>query len=283
VLHLQPEFASTLPPSDQDFHKLFTIEGEIFRMAGGRTTLRFTRNGKRYFLKTHSGVGWAEIGKNLIQFRLPVISAIPEWRALLELRRLGIETAIPVAYGVEGTNPARKCSFIITEDLGPTTTLEELLHRWKSTGLGSQLEVQLKRTLIRKVAAIARTLHQNGINHRDFYLCHLHIPRAAMAPAPEYIPPVFVMDLHRAQIRTRTPRRWIVKDLGSLYFSASGLGLSSRDFWRFMTVYDALTPREIAATRLGFWKLVGARTRSLTRKVLRRGTMDPSGTTIIRE
>ena len=43
--------------------------------------------------------------------------------------------------------------------------------------------------------------------------------------------------LHRAQIRTATPRRWRDKDLASLYFSALDIGLTRRDCWRFLRGY----------------------------------------------
>ncbi|MCR9028794.1 lipopolysaccharide core heptose(I) kinase RfaP, partial [Citrobacter amalonaticus] len=44
-------------------------------------------------------------------------------------------------------------------------------------------------------------------------------------------------DLHRAQIRTKVPRRWRDKDLIGLYFSSLNIGLTQRDIWRFMRVY----------------------------------------------
>ncbi|MST95428.1 MAG: hypothetical protein EXS33_09225 [Pedosphaera sp.] len=33
-------------------------------------------------------------------------------------------------------------------------------------------QILLKRALLEKIAALARTLHEGGVNHRDFYLCH---------------------------------------------------------------------------------------------------------------
>ncbi|MST95429.1 MAG: hypothetical protein EXS33_09230 [Pedosphaera sp.] len=40
---------------------------------------------------------------------------------------------------------------------------------------------------------------------------------------------LFVIDLHRAQLRDRVPARWLVKDLGGLLFSALDCGLTRRD------------------------------------------------------
>ncbi len=48
---------------------------DVYRDKEGRKTLRFEYAGNAWFLKLHTGVGWAEVGKNLLQLRLPVISA----------------------------------------------------------------------------------------------------------------------------------------------------------------------------------------------------------------
>ena len=46
-----------------------------------------------------------------------------------------------------------------------------------------------------------------------------------------------LFNLHRAQIRTATPRRWRDKDLASLYFSALDIGLTQCDRLRFLRGY----------------------------------------------
>src|SRR5262245_32221723 len=102
MLYLRPDFANTLSREEHTFAHLFHLEGHLYREHKRRRTLRFVHYGKAYFLKTHGGVGWGEIFKNLFQFRLPVLSARPEWIALHRLSALGIDTATPVAYGYLG-------------------------------------------------------------------------------------------------------------------------------------------------------------------------------------
>lgn len=46
-----------------------------------------------------------------------------------------------------------------------------------------------------------------------------------------------VIDLHRAQTREQTPKRWRNKDLAALYFSALDIGLTQRDKLRFLREY----------------------------------------------
>jgi len=273
MLYLQPEFSSTTPPSRQTFSGLLSLQGQIVRQAKGRTTLRFSQSGKCYFLKIHTGVGWLEIFKNLAQLRLPVVSAIPEWRAIGELRRLGIDTAYPVGYGIEGVNPARLRSFILTEDVGNTMTVEDLLRTWKESGHLSQSDLSLKWSLLRRIAEIARIMHSHGINHRDFYLCHLRIPLSQLQhSAQTRSPQIYVMDLHRAQVRSRTPVRWIVKDLAGLLFSSFNLGLTQRDILRLATAYGGLSVRATLQDSLPFWRKVLRKAERIRAHHLRRYT-----------
>jgi heptose I phosphotransferase len=53
-----------------------------------------------------------------------------------------------------------------------------------------------------------------------------------------------VIDLHRAQVRATTPRRWRDKDLAGLYFSALDIGLTQRDLLRFLRAYFPWSLRE---------------------------------------
>jgi hypothetical protein len=243
VIVLQPDFRARLVGRDR-FDDLMTIEGEIFKHQAGRRTLRFTREGKSYFIKQHFGVGWKEIIKNLVRFRLPVVGATDEQLAIERLTGLGIATMKLVGYGMEGRNPAKLRSFIVTEALDETETLETLCAGWKARSP----DIAFKRELIRAVATTARRLHENGVNHRDFYLCHLRLSKNASEPR------LFVMDLHRAQLRRQTPRRWKVKDLAALHFSSMDIGLTRRDLYRFIKVYRSKTVCDVLASEAGFWR-----------------------------
>ena len=102
----------------QAFDRIMQLDGRVFRDVPGRRTLQFQLGGRSYFAKLHYGVGWREIFKNLFTLRLPVVSALTEWRAIRRLSELGVATTPAVAVGCRGRNPARLQSFIITEDLG---------------------------------------------------------------------------------------------------------------------------------------------------------------------
>jgi Lipopolysaccharide kinase (Kdo/WaaP) family len=65
---------------------------DIYRSREGRRTLRFSLGEHSYFLKLHSGIGWGEVLKNLLQARLPVLGAGNEYRAVQALQHIGVDT-----------------------------------------------------------------------------------------------------------------------------------------------------------------------------------------------
>jgi heptose I phosphotransferase len=215
------------------------LQGQVFRELEGRRTLRTEVAGRSYFVKIHRGIGWGEVFKNLLSLRLPVLGAENEWRAIEHLTAAGVATMRAVAWGRRGGNPARQHSFIITEELTPTVSLEDFCRDWPQR----PPTPALKRALIARVADMAGRMHRAGINHRDFYICHFLL-YCDPAPTPEAIR-LHLIDLHRAQCRQATPRRWRDKDLASLYFSVLEIGLTRRDILRFLRAYFLRPLRDI--------------------------------------
>lgn len=219
------------------FERIRDLSGTVAREMPDRQTLRFELDGQVYYRKWHRGVGWAEIIKNLVRLRLPVLGARNEWEALNKMRALGIPGLAPVAFGERGKNPARRQSFVITRELRDVIQLDHFFQN-------NEVAPTRKRVLISSVAAIARDLHAAGINHRDFYLCHFML-RTASVHCNEIAPDITLVDLHRAQLRTVVPERWRIKDIGSLLFSTLNLGFTRRDYYRFLILYFAQDLRSI--------------------------------------
>lgn len=236
-----------------------SADNEIYRHKEGRVTLRFDYRGRSYFLKLHRGVGWGEIVKNWLQLRAPVLGARDEYRAIAALQRAGVDTMTTAAYALRGRNPARQHSMIVTEDLVNTTSLEHFCADWAEQPPSFSLRLKL----VQKLADSARCMHGAGINHRDFYLCHFHLDTRTLNSDDLRC---HLIDLHRAQIRRRTPRRWQVKDLAGLYFSAMDCGLSRRDMLRFMRHYTPGGLRVALTTDLALWRQVAARAQRLYRR-----------------
>lgn len=140
------------------------------------------------------------------------------------VRRLaaeGIDSMRIVAYGEKLHRSGFLESFVLTEELTGYAPLDEFLRRRfpddgpDRTGPRNR---ELDR-LIRQVAELARRFHEAGYNHRDLYCCHFFIRE----PEPGRFE-IRLIDLQRVQYRKRFRRRWIVKDLAQLAWSAP-LGL----------------------------------------------------------
>ena len=232
------------------------LQGECFREQKGRRTQRILIDEQSYFIKQHFGVGWKEIFKNLIQFKLPILSAKNEWQAIQRLQSLSVLTPTIKAYGRRGLNPARLQSFLLMEELKPTVSLEDFCRDWKN----QPPSFSLKQALIRRVAHIAKIMHENGINHRDFYICHFLLdPRSLENEKWSETLKLYLIDLHRAGLHKSLRKRWVIKDLAGLYFSSKDLGLTSRDLWRFIKFYRQQPLRDIILQEDGFWRKVTIR------------------------
>lgn len=238
TLYLREEFQRLWQGQDP-FAAVEALQGQVYRELDGRRTLRFELDGKGYFLKLHRGVGWGEILKNWSTLKKPVLGADQEWQAIAALTRAGVPTMTAAAYGERGCNPASRHSFIITEELAPTISLEDFSRDW----LSQSPPPALKRALIREVAEMTGRMHRAGVNHRDCYICHFLL-HTDTPPSPQQLR-LSLIDLHRAQLRRRVPRRWRDKDLAGLYFSALGIGLTRRDKLRFLKVYFHRPLRQI--------------------------------------
>lgn len=235
------------------FEQVASLEGEMYREVANRKTFRVELGGRAYFAKVHVGVGWYEIIKNLLQGRWPVLGAGNEWKALNRLAELGVDSMEPVVFFESGVNPATRKSCIVTKALTNMVSLEEFV-------LGPSFNFRAKRRLITKLAGISRLLHENGINHRDYYLCHFLMDRRQGFGKGQPLR-LYLIDLHRAQLREKTPVRWKAKDVGGLLYSALGTGLTKRDLYRFIKTYTGLRLRQ--ALDQPFWADVVRRARGL--------------------
>ena len=80
----------------------------------------------------------------------------------------------------------------------------------------------------------------------EIFICHFLISdrfiKTTHHPETEDVP-IVVIDFHRAQLRRKTPARWIVKDLAGLYYSAMDTNITRNDIFRFIKTYCGLPLR----------------------------------------
>lgn len=264
MVELNEPFA-TLWKGKDPFIEVRKLQGEVFRELETRRTLRFSVADKSYFLKWHRGTTYKEVIKNLLSLRMPVLGADREWNAIHRLAYLGVDTMHGVAFGETGWNPVKKTSFIITEDLTPTISLEDYCANWSV----EPPHPHVKRMLIQRVADMVRAMHLGGVNHRDCYICHflLHLP---FDDKNEDSLKISVIDLHRAQIRNKVPLRWRNKDLTGLYFSSDNIGLTTRDYYRFLKVYFNRSLKDIIKNEGVFIEQVEGKARSIRERTIRK-------------
>ncbi len=251
-LYLRDDIAAHWGDLDP-FLQVDRLQGRVYRSVAARRTLRVKVLGKPFFLKRHHGVGWAEILKNLVLLRWPVLGAGDEFRAARVLLAEGVSVPEPVAYAEAGDNPAQRESFLLSEAIEPNISLEALAAEW----------LQVPPTpgqrwgLVQAVADTVAALHSAGVNHRDLYICHFLLRPDTLASDPE----LTLIDLHRAQVRLSVPRRWLIKDLGALWFSAADAKPTQRDAYRFIRRYSGRSLRaELGEPkRLAFWSAVRSR------------------------
>ncbi len=244
--------------------KARTLEGKVYREVATRRTLRVMLGERAYFVKLHFGVGWGEIFKNLVTARLPVTGARNEFRTCRHLQVQGVAAPTVAAFGEVGASPASRFSFVLCDALDGYESLEDITDRWEQTP-PSPLE---KRRLTEAVAEFAKALHQSGVIHRDFYVCHL---LAEIEPYIHGEVRLAVIDLHRAQIHTKIPERWLLRDLAALLFSTFDLPFDSRTWLRFIRIYRGRPLQEVFAEEGDFWRGVYKRALLLYEKGKRKG------------
>ena len=242
---------------DDIFKSVHQLTGEVYRAVKNRRTLRVEINNRIYFAKIHGTVGWGEILKNLITLRWPILGATNEYVASLALKDAGVRVPEVAAFGIRGLSPASRESFILTDAVEPSISLEDYCVAWKY----EKPARLVKNTLIDQVATMTRQMHALGLNHRDLYICHFLLDSVCLQQGRFELT---MIDLHRAQQRKQVPRRWLVKDLGSLLFSSMELGLQPRDWLRFIRVYtDGSLRSNLADAQGSFWRDVERRAHSL--------------------
>jgi len=160
-----------------------------------------------------------------------------EWNSMLLLNSLGFNTMTPVAFGEGKRFRPAYFSLTLTENLYDAEKLEVFFPRHFKPPLNHE-KINDKRAYITKLAVLTKDLHNNGLNHQDFYLGHILIRQNEDK--------FFIIDVQRMHKNTTISRHDKIKDLAQLAYSATGLGVFTKtDLLRFFHVYtgsDKLTP-----------------------------------------
>lgn len=205
---------------------------------GTRTTSRFERGGRAFYVKAHTGVGWGELAKNWLQGKHAVVDAATEVRALERCAERGVPAPRLAAHGTDGAAAAARRSFVVTEAIEPAERLTERLEREAARpDAGAR-----RRAWARALGLLVGELHAAGLAHRDLYLTHVLV-RGPDAAEPE----LALIDLHRA---LPADERLRVKDLAALLASARRAGATRADALRFLRAYGVPGDERALARRV---------------------------------
>jgi hypothetical protein len=234
TIQINPAFSRILVRSDLDsFEKIMNVAfGLKMREVPGRLTVRLDLGeGETFYLKRHTYPNAdARMG------------GVKEWKNILSLSAAGILCPEPVATG-SGNLRGKPCSFLITRAV-PGMPLDAYLRSRYSQPIALHRLAE-KRTLIQRLAAFARRFHLAGFHHKDFYLGHMYTPAQGIPDNRLYL-----IDLQRVGRARFFRRRWIVKDLAAMNYSATTDFTTAGDRLRFFFGYLGISRLTPASKRL---------------------------------
>lgn len=232
-LWVHPEYQGLLAENNLcDFDALLRTSGERQLSKRGLAkwrerlalTLSSPTGKQRFFLKRYSCPPLGQRLKALLTNTPVTAKAERHWVATVV--RLGIEAPMPVAYGIRRTAWRDVNSLLLTAAL-PGESLE----RWLPAR-ANQLDRPARLRLCDLLAEMTAKLHNAGLVHRDLYLSHIFVDCQSDGACR-----LFLLDLQRVlQPRWRL-RRWVVKDLASLNYSAPRSVVTQADRMRWLKRY----------------------------------------------
>ena len=208
------------------------------------------------YVKRYLPLPLKEYFKALTSFRPFFPSgAMHEWKAVLAFHEAGLSTMEPIAAGR-------------FKDGRSVVMMKGITNYQRASDLLPQLQGDRRRRLILAIAEVSGKMHSAKIAHQDFYLVHLFVKKDDASNDFKVMP----IDLQRLIIGPRFSRRWRVKDLGQLLYSAMEF-TDQRDWWLFWRKYaeiagdNLLKDKSLLASI--FRKANAIRKRSLRKKAKR--------------
>ena len=160
--------------------------------------------------------------------------AFCELEAASTLTAAGINTPKVISYGEQWGTLFETRSFIITEKIPEAESLERKLpdcfHK-PATVENLKLRKEslgLRRNFIVQSAAFIRKFHETNYRHRDLYLSHIFYSDSGK---------FYLIDLARVFGPIILRRRFQIKDIAQVYYSAPGKHFSKTDRLRFYMAY----------------------------------------------
>ena len=149
-----------------------------------------------------------------------------EHETACRLATAGIDTPQTVTCGQQWGLLFEKRSFLMTREVADSDSLERKLPVC-FTGPATPEALRQRRDFIRRLGLFVKRFHETGYRHRDLYLAHIFYSTTGS---------FCLIDLARA-FRPILRRRFQIKDLAQLHYSAPREHFSATDRLRFYLSY----------------------------------------------
>ncbi|MBN2591352.1 MAG: lipopolysaccharide heptosyltransferase II [Sedimentisphaerales bacterium] len=199
-------------------------------LASFRSRLEFQINSPKattLFLKRYDNPPVKIQLKNWLAGRGKKSLGFLEYETSEKLKDDGINTPKTVAYGDQWGTFFEKRSFFITEKIPNAEALERKLPDYFS-GNSTPEKLKMRRDFITSLANFVKKFHKTDYRHRDLYLCHIFYNDKG-----EF----YLIDLARAFMPLIFKKRFQIKDIAQLFYSAPGSIFSRTDRMRFYLNY----------------------------------------------
>lgn len=166
--------------------------------------------------------------KTWLKIRARKSMGFMEYETSEQIKEAGTNTPKTIAFGEQWNTFFEKRSFFITEKIPDAEALERKLPDCFESGISAE-NLRLRREFITSLAHFVKKFHETTYRHRDLYLSHIFYDDNGK---------FYLIDLARAFRPVLLSRRFQIKDIAQLYFSAPGKYFSRTDRLRFYLVYS---------------------------------------------
>jgi heptose I phosphotransferase len=165
--------------------------------------------------------------KNWLAHRTRISCGFVEWVSASRLASAGVSTPKTIAYGTQWGRLFEKKSFVISEKIPQAEALERKLPECFD-GQPTSVNLKRRRLFIAQLASFIRKFHWTNYRHRDLYFSHIFHDNNG---------DFFLIDLARAFKPMVFGRRYQIKDIAQIYYSAPKRYFSNTDRLRFYLGY----------------------------------------------
>jgi hypothetical protein len=165
--------------------------------------------------------------RNWLKHRKRISCGSVERVSASQLTLAGIPVPKIIAYGEQWSGLFEKRSFVITEKIANAEALERKLPECFG-GRPTSMNLRRRRRFIAQLAGFIKKFHETNYRHQDLYFSHIFQDNDGK---------FFLIDLARAFKPMFLHRRYQIKDIAQVYYSAPKQYFSNTDRLRFYLGY----------------------------------------------